>query len=205
MRENCRGLRYILAVALVPAMVIGWAPSFSHASEGDWHVGLARVCITPEELTQVTIYDIKKSDGTPLRLEDVSDVAWVHQPLIGDAVINDGPGLLLIVEKFPWGNTLDVTRGVEEAMAELAPGLEGIEIDTTIFRPATFVELAMNNLGKALAFSAILVVLVLFAFLWEWRLALISVLIIPFAMMAALTSFISIRLMSTKATSGSIP
>ena len=36
-----------------------------------------------------------------------------HQPLIGDAVINDGPGLLLIVEKFPWGNTLDVTRGVE--------------------------------------------------------------------------------------------
>ena len=33
-----------------------------------------------------------------------------HQLLIGDAVINDGPGLMLIVEKLPWGNTLDVTR-----------------------------------------------------------------------------------------------
>ena len=142
--------------------------------------------ITPEELAEVTIYDRKKSDGTALRLKDVSDVVWVHQPLIGDAVINDGPGLLLIVEKFPWGNTLDVTRGVEEALDELRPGLDGIEIDTTIFRPATFVEVAMDNLGKALLVSAVLVVVVLFAFLWEWRIALISVLIIPFSMMAAL-------------------
>ena len=142
--------------------------------------------ITPEELSQVTVYDRKKSDGTALRLEDVSDVVWAHQPLIGDAVINDGPGLLFIVEKFPWGNTLDVTRGVEKALDELRPGLKGIEIDTTIFRPATFVELAMDNLGQALLFSAGLVVLVLFAFLWEWRIALISVLIIPFSIMAAL-------------------
>ena len=53
-----------------------------------------------------------------------------HQPLIGDAVINDGPGLLLIVEKLPWGNTLDVTQGVEAALEELRPGLPGVEIDT---------------------------------------------------------------------------
>ncbi len=48
-----------------------------------------------------------------------------HQPLAGDAVINDGPGLLLVVEKFPWGNTLDVTRGVEQALDESAPGPAG--------------------------------------------------------------------------------
>ena len=47
---------------------------------------------------------------------------------------------MLIVEKFPWGNTLDVTRGVEAALEEMQPGLPGIEIDTTIFRPATFIE-----------------------------------------------------------------
>ena len=60
-----------------------------------------------------------------------------HQPLIGDAVINDGPGLMLIVEKLPWGNTLDVTSGVEEALKELQPGPERDRVDTTIFRPAT--------------------------------------------------------------------
>ena len=142
--------------------------------------------ITPEELAEVAVYDRKKSDGTALRLKDVSDVVWAHQPLIGDAVINDGPGLLFIVEKFPWGNTLQVTRAVEEALDEMRPGLEGIEIDTTIFRPATFVEVAMENLGKALLFSAALVVLVIFAFLWEWRVALVCVLIIPLSIMATL-------------------
>jgi CzcA family heavy metal efflux pump len=142
--------------------------------------------ITPEELAEVPIYDRKKSDGTALRLEDVSDVVWAHQPLIGEAVINDGPGLLLIVEKFPWGNTLQVSRRVEEAIDEMRPGLEGIDIDTTIFRPATFVEMAMNNLGQALLFSSALVILVIFAFLWEWRVGLVCVLILPLAILFTL-------------------
>ena len=96
--------------------------------------------VTPEDLAQVPINDRKKPDGTPLRLGDVGDVVWDTWPLFGDAVINDGPGLMMIVEKLPWANTLDVTRGVEEAIDEMRPGLPGIEIDTTIFRPATFIE-----------------------------------------------------------------
>ena len=52
-------------------------------------------------------------NGTPLRLGDVAQVVIGNPAPIGDGVINDGPGLLLIVEKQPWGNTLDVTRGVE--------------------------------------------------------------------------------------------
>ena len=49
--------------------------------------------------------------------------------MIGDAVVNDGEGLLLIIEKFPWANTVEVTNGVEDTMAALAPGLPGIDID----------------------------------------------------------------------------
>ena len=71
-------------------------------------------------------------------------------PPIGDAVINDGPGLLLIVEKQPWGNTLEVTREVEAALEALRPGLAGVEIDPTIFRPATFIEVSLDNLTHAL-------------------------------------------------------
>ena len=94
--------------------------------------------------------DKKKSDGTPLRLSDVANVVWDTWPLFGDAVINDGPGLMLIVEKLPWANTLDVTRGVEAAINEMRPGLPDIEIDTTIFRPATFIEIAIDNLTESL-------------------------------------------------------
>ena len=108
-----------------------------------------------------------------------------HQPLIGEAVINDGPGVMLIVEKFPWANTLDVTRGVEEALDELRPGLTGINVDHTIFRPASFIEQALHNLSNALILGSILVFVILVVFLFEWRTALISLVAIPLSLMAA--------------------
>ena len=140
--------------------------------------------VTPEDLAKVVI--TPATAGTPaLHLSDVATVTEDHQPLIGDAVINDGPGLMLIVEKLPWGNTLEVTRGVEEAMAALAPGLSGITVDTTIFRPATFVEISIDNLTRAMLLGFLLVMLIIGAFLFEWRVALISVLTIPLSLMAA--------------------
>ncbi|HET6822335.1 MAG TPA: efflux RND transporter permease subunit, partial [Anaerolineales bacterium] len=142
--------------------------------------------VTPEELAAVPINDRTKPDGSPLTLGDMGDVVWDHLPMVGDAVINDGEGLMLIVEKLPWANTLDVSRGVEEAIEEMRPGLQGIEIDTTIFRPATFIETSISNLTKSLLIGAVLVVIVLLFFLYEWRVALISATIIPLSLMAAL-------------------
>ncbi len=142
--------------------------------------------ITPLELAQIPINDRKKTDGSPLILNDVGDVVWDTWPLFGDAVINGGPGLMLIVEKLPWANTLDVTRGVEEAIAEMQPGLTGIDIDTAIFRPATFIEQSIDNLTESLLIGGVLVVIVLLFFLFEWRVALISATIIPLSLMASL-------------------
>jgi CzcA family heavy metal efflux pump len=141
--------------------------------------------VTPADLARVPIEDKKKSDGTPVRLGDVADVLVDTWPMIGDAVINDGPGLLLIVEKFPWANALEVTNGVEAAIDEMRPGLPGVDIDTTIFRPATFIELALENLIRSLLIGAALVVLILLLFLWDWRTALISVVAIPLSLIAA--------------------
>ena len=138
--------------------------------------------VTPEDMAQVPI---READGQILRLGDVADVVEDHQPLIGDAVINDGPGLMLIVEKLPWGNTLEVTRGVETAMEQLQPGLPGIEVDTTIFRPATFVEMSLENLTRSLLLGFLLVILIVGAFLFEWRAALISIVTIPLSLTAA--------------------
>jgi hypothetical protein len=121
-----------------------------------------------------------------LRLSDVADVKWETLPLSGDAVINGGEGLMLIVQKLPWANTLDVTRGVEAAIDEMRPGLPGVEIDTTIFRPATFIEHAIDNLTESLLIGGLLVILVLLVFLFEWRVALISATIIPLSLMSAL-------------------
>ena len=138
--------------------------------------------VSPESLESVVI---ARDDGTGVPLTDVADIVLDHQPLFGDAVINDGPGIMLIVEKFPWANTLDVTRGVEAAIDELRPGLQGVEIDTTIFRPATFIDAALENLSNALLLGSVLVFIILILFLFDWRTALISLVAIPLSLMAA--------------------
>ena len=138
--------------------------------------------VTAESLEAV---QIDGANGDKVALADVANLVPDFQPLIGDAVINDGPGIMLIVEKFPWANTLDVTYGVERAMEELRPGLTGIEIDTTIFRPATFITVALDNLARALLVGSILVFVILVLFLFDWRTALISLVAIPLSLMAA--------------------
>jgi CzcA family heavy metal efflux pump len=142
--------------------------------------------VTPETLAQVPINDRKKADGTALTLGDVGDVVWDTWPLFGDAVIDGGPGLMMIVEKLPWANTLDVTRGVEAAINEMRPGLPGVKIDTTIFRPATFIDNSIKNLTSSLLIGGVLVIIILLFFLYEWRVALISATIIPLSLMASL-------------------
>jgi CzcA family heavy metal efflux pump len=128
---------------------------------------------------------VESRDGTKLRVQDVADLKRGTWPLVGDAVINDGHGLMLIVEKLPWANTLDVTRGVEAALEELKPGLPGIAVDPSIFRPATFIEESISNLSKAIWFGAILMILMLCLFLYSWRTAVISVVAIPLSLIAA--------------------
>ncbi|MDH3299150.1 MAG: efflux RND transporter permease subunit [Acidimicrobiia bacterium] len=139
-----------------------------------------------DTLGQVPLNDRTDANGEQLRLEDVGTVVHDTWPMIGDAVVNDGEGLLLIVEKFPWANTVEVTEGVEAAMADMAPGLPELEYDTTIFRPATFVEISIENLTRAILIGAALVVLILLLFLYEWRTALISATIIPLSLVATL-------------------
>ncbi len=138
--------------------------------------------INAQDLADVPV---QTTTGEWLKLGDVAQLVRDHQLLVGDAVINDGPGLMLIVEKLPWANTLEVTRGVEEAMEELAPALAGFEVDAKLFRPATFIEESISNLSKAILMGAILMIAMFSLFLYEWRTALISVVAIPLSLVAA--------------------
>lgn len=137
----------------------------------------------PEDLARTVV---AFRDGAVLRLGDVAKLQIGSPPAIGDAIINDQPGLLLIVEKQPAANMLEVTRKVDEALEALRPGLKDVELDATIFRPATFIERSIDNLTQALLVGCILVVIVLIAFLYDWRTAVISLTAIPLSLMATI-------------------
>jgi CzcA family heavy metal efflux pump len=139
--------------------------------------------VSEKELAEVPL---ERRNGRPMRLGDVAHVVEDTMPLWGDAGIGGRPGLMLIVQKVPGANTLEVTKGVEEAMDEMKPGLPGIEVHDGLFRPATFIDLALDNLFEAMLLGILLVVLILAAFLFEWRTAFISLLAIPLSLMSAL-------------------
>lgn len=135
---------------------------------------------SPEGLAQVPVVG---TDG--LLLGDVTDIVEDHQPLIGDAVLDDGPGLLLVIEKFPGANVLEVTRGVDEALEDMRPGLRGLEIDTTVFRPATYIEKSIDNLSLYLLIGAALVAIALSLLFFEWRAVVICLVVIPLSLLTA--------------------
>ena len=137
---------------------------------------MARVAVTAPHLLL---------SGKGMALGEVAEVSFAHPPLIGDAVTKSGNGLLIVVEKFPSANTLEVTRGVDQALAELSRGLPGVQIDANVFRLASYVNQSISNLSLALLAGAVLVVGVVVVFLRGWRSALVSVVAIPLSLLAA--------------------
>jgi len=134
---------------------------------------------SPSDLAQVAVED------KPLRLGDVAKVVEAHPLLIGDAIIKDKPGLLLVIEKFPDANAVQVVRGVHAALDELRHGLHGIEINASIYRATSYIELAIDNLSKAVLIAAALLILALVAFFFNPRTALICIIVIPLSLLAA--------------------
>ena len=135
--------------------------------------------VSAESFAKVPVF------GTSIALGDVTTVVEDSQLLIGDAILKDGPGLMLVVEKFPGANTVEVTRGVEKALGELQQGMKGIEVDTSIYRPASFIERAEKNLALAIALAYLLLLIALFALMGNWRAALVAALAVPLSLFAA--------------------
>jgi CzcA family heavy metal efflux pump len=124
-------------------------------------------------------------DGTEVPMSSVAKVLDDHPPLIGDAIVGGSSGILLVIEKLPWGNTLEIIKGVEEAIRGMQPGLQGVVFETHIFRQSDFIDLAIHNLTQSLLLGFLLVVVILALFLFEWRVALISLVTIPVSLLAA--------------------
>ena len=150
---------------------------------GHQRIGVQHVLpiTTPQDLGQVPL----DSPAGNLLLKDVATVQTDHQPLIGDALLSKETELLLVIEKFPETNTMDVTRGVDEALRALQPGLPGVQVDTTVYRQASFIEEEVGVIGVGLLITLLVIVAMFWAFFRSWRAAVISLVTIPVALTAA--------------------
>jgi CzcA family heavy metal efflux pump len=141
---------------------------------------------------------VAASEGTPVRLGDVAHVAEGPEPKFGDAALNDDlveagrpgenkPGVVLVIYKQIDDDTREVTRRVEAELRGLEPVLarQNITYHAALFRQANFIEHAVGNVAESLAVGAILVTVVLFVFLFNVRIAFISLTAIPLSLLAA--------------------
>lgn len=135
---------------------------------------------TPEELAEVMV------TGSDYELGEVATVVENHQPLIGDSLQQEPSGIILVVEKFPGSNALEVIRGVENRLNALRPGLTGIQIDSNLFRTSNYLDLAIDNLSRTLLIGMVLLIAALFLLMQNWRAAVVSLLILPLTLMVAL-------------------
>ena len=140
-----------------------------------------------ETAAQLASIVVVHRSGASVTLGDLAAVTDAPAPAIGAATIAGVPGVIMIVDMAYGANTLDVSRRLDAALAQLRPPLarQGVALHTHVFRAATFIQVALSNVRSSLLLGAALVALVLFLFLFNLRTAAISCLAIPIALLAA--------------------
>jgi CzcA family heavy metal efflux pump len=140
--------------------------------------------LTPEQIGEVVV---AHANGFSVRLKDVARVIEGPEPKFGDTVIMGKPGVLMTMSSQYGANTMEVTKSLEAALAELKPVFEkqGITVFPRLHRPATFIEAALRNMKHSLALGGVLVAVVLFLLLGSARTAAISLTAIPVSLLTA--------------------
>lgn len=150
-----------------------------------------RITLQTEEATRpadIARTVVARRDGGSVTLGDVADVIEAPKPPIGGAAIMAQLGVVMNIDEQYGANTLEVTDGIERALAELRPGLtrEGAILHGRLFRPANFITVSTDNLRSSLLIGAALVIAVLFLFLFDLRVAAICCTAIPISLLAAI-------------------
>jgi len=123
---------------------------------------------------------VKSSGDRPVVLAQVARVAEGPQVKRGDAAVNGHPAVILVISKQPGADTRRLTDDVTEALAGLQSSLPpDIRLDPALYQQKTFIDLSIRNVVEALRDGGILVVVVLFLFLLNFRTTFITLTAIP--------------------------
>jgi len=142
--------------------------------------------LTTQQLADTVVVH---ENGANVTLGQLARVTEAPEPPFGAASIDGKPGVVLMVEAQYDANTMEVTGKVEDALNSLRPALdeEGVQLHPGLFRPANFIQTALDNIRSSLMIGAVLVIVVLFLFLFNFRTAAISCTAIPLSLLTAVT------------------
>jgi len=129
---------------------------------------------------------IAVKNGVPILVKNIATIRFGPALKRGDGSFNMQSDVVATIQKQPNANTLEVTRQIDEALTSLKSTLpDDITIDTKAFQQAAFIQRAIGNVKEALAEGGVLVAIILFLFLWNFRTTLISLTAIPLSLITA--------------------
>lgn len=118
--------------------------------------------------------------GRPVLVKDVAEVTEAPQVMRGDASVNAKPGVIMSIQKQPGASTIELTEKIEAALKELQKTLPAyVVLNPDLFKQATFIETSIHNVKEALRDGVILVIIILFLFLLNFRTTAITITAIP--------------------------
>lgn len=128
--------------------------------------------------------------GRPVFVKDIAEVKIGAQIKRGDGSVNGKPAVILSIQKQPGANTIELTEHLEEALVDLEKSFpKGAVLDRQLFKQAHFIESAVENVKEALRDGTILVFIVLFLFLLNFRTTAITLTAIPLSFLATAIVF----------------
>ena len=134
----------------------------------------------PEDLGRVSV---SWKQGRTVMLNQVATVSYSAGLKRGDAGYNASPAVVVSVQKQPTADTVVLTKNIQTALEELKQGLpNGLSEPKVLFRQADFIKASVTNVSEALRDGAVMVAIVLFAFLLSARTTLISLMAIPISL-----------------------
>ena len=140
-----------------------------------------------EDLRNIVVTTI---EGRPILLRQVANVDFAPKVKRGDAGYMSKPAVVVSVEKQPNVDTVRLTRQITQVLAELEPSLpSGVKANEIIFRQASFIENSIQNVERVLLEAALVVAVILFAFLLNWRTTAISLTAIPVSILTTAIIF----------------
>ena len=132
---------------------------------------------------------VKKVGDRAITIADVARVEWGVEPMRGDGSVNGKRGVVMSITKAPGFDTLSLTAEIEKALAEVQKTLPaGVEA-TVLFRQGDFIEYAIGNLQEAIRDGALMVTIVIFLFLLNFRTTCITLTAIPLSFAITMLSF----------------
>lgn len=151
-----------------------------------------RVIINTEgqasDVVKLSSATLTHRNGQTIRIGDIGKIIEGAAPSISAAAINQETGIYLSIQSQLGANTHGVTLAIEKALEDIKPALVNskVVLHEGLFRPANFIEVAIDGVQTDILIGSVLVIAVLFLFLFNFRTAFISATAIPLSLLTAI-------------------